>query len=144
MDFVVNENTDFDDRKRDVAAILIKDNTVFIPRRSNFLNINPNMYEFPCGKVNNGETQYEALERHLNTNLSINIDISNVLSFENNIIETDDNVLTFLVNDWTNEISLNEKIYNKILQLDFEEFKKHEDLLESHKEVLPYVIKYLT
>ena len=47
---------------RVTAAILIKDNKIFIARRSATDKL-PNKWEFPGGKIENGESPEECLKR---------------------------------------------------------------------------------
>tara|TARA_B100000989_G_scaffold279425_1_gene242038 strand:- start:505 stop:882 length:378 start_codon:yes stop_codon:yes gene_type:complete len=65
-----------------VAAIIIKDNKFFIAKR----NRNKHMglcWEFPGGKVENGESFEKALKREIKEELNIDIDIKNKLGEEN-------------------------------------------------------------
>ena len=116
-------------KKNLVGAVLIKDNNAFIFRRSTLLEFSPNMYEFPGGEVNLGETQYEALQRHLSNNLSINVSLNNIHAFQNNNIEHDDKILNFyVIKHWENIITLNDKFHNKFLELSLDELKSLESL----------------
>lgn len=61
-----------------VAAIIKKEDKIFITRRGygEFIN----MWEFPGGKIEYGESQEEALIREIQEELELNIDISEYLT----------------------------------------------------------------
>mgnify|MGYP006145818767 CR=1 FL=1 len=48
-----------------VGAVLLKDNKILLPKRCATLTKMPNKYEFPGGKVEQGESLKEALKREL-------------------------------------------------------------------------------
>ena len=61
-----------------VAAIIKHKNKIFITRRS--YGEFENMWEFPGGKMELGETQEEALTREIKEELELDIDISKYLT----------------------------------------------------------------
>jgi 8-oxo-dGTP diphosphatase len=61
-----------------VAAIIKNNNKIFTTRRS--YGEFQNMWEFPGGKMEIGETQEEALAREIKEELELDIDISNSLT----------------------------------------------------------------
>lgn len=61
-----------------VAAIIKNNNKIFTTRRS--YGEFQNMWEFPGGKMEIGETQEEALTREIKEELELDIDISNSLT----------------------------------------------------------------
>jgi len=131
-------------KKNNVLAVLIKKKKVFIFRRSALLESSPNMYEFPGGKVNLGETQYEAIQRHLSDKLSINVSLSNIHAFNNNIIEHDGEMLNiYVIKDWEKLIILNDKFHNKFLELTLDELKEFREIISPHKDSIPDIIKFL-
>ena len=128
-----------------VGAVLLKDeNTVLLPKRSNNLKNMPNKYEFPGGKVEKNESLKEALKRELNEELSINVNIENIIEFPNNILTTEKFILTvFIIKNWENELTLNPKINSTILEVTIHELKNVEDLLETDKQLISAIIEFL-
>lgn len=62
-----------------VAAIIEKDNKILCTQRADdgrFLSLK---WEFPGGKVENGETQQEALKREIQEELKLDIDVKDYL-----------------------------------------------------------------
>ena len=126
-------------------AVLLKDeNTVLLPKRSNILKNMPNKYEFPGGKVEKNESLKEALKRELNEELSINVNIENIIEFPNNILTTEKFILTvFIIKNWENELTLNPEINSTILEVTIDKLKNVEDLLETDKQLISAIIKFL-
>ena len=65
-----------------VAAIIIKNGKYFIAQRNKHKHMGLS-WEFPGGKVENGETFENALKREIKEELNINIAINNKLGEEN-------------------------------------------------------------
>lgn len=125
-----------------VGAILIKDNKVILTKRSSKCKSYPDKFEFPGGKVEKGETLKEALIRELKEELNIDVDIKNIVDFENNSLELDNLSLTlFIVNDWDCEIRLDPDVHSKMIEIDFKELSSVEDLIETDKLLLPDLIR---
>lgn len=61
------------------AAVMIKNNLVFIAKRSSS-GSQPNLWEFPGGKVEPGETPEECLERELFEEFEINVTIGTFMA----------------------------------------------------------------
>lgn len=132
------------ERKQHVCAVLLKENNIHILRRSVNQHESPNLYEFPGGEVNLGETHYEALQRHLLNSLSINVDINNMYAFQNNVIEFDGKIINvMLIRHWDNIITLNDKFHNKELEITVEELKEFRDMARPYKEAVPAIIDFL-
>lgn len=130
-----------------VAAVLVKNDKILLPKRSANLSKFPNYYEFPGGKVENGESLEEALKRELYEELVIDVNIKDIEQFPNNVlIKTDLNIILtiFIVKKWKNELTLNSSINSNILEVNFNELKNVKDLLETDKEVIPYILEFLT
>ena len=127
-----------------VGAILIHNEKIILVKRSNNLKVMPNKYEFPGGKVEMGETLQEALIRELKEELSIDINLKNIIEFPKNTLETDKLILTvFIVQNWKNKLTLNPEINSEILPVKFNELKEIEELLDTNKELIPSITKFL-
>ena len=127
-----------------VGAVLIKNNKILLPKRSKTLKKMPDKYEFPGGKVENNESLKEALIRELKEELSINVDIKDVKEFDNNYLKTEKFTLTiYIVANWENELTLNPEVNSEILEVDFDELKNVEELLETDKQIIPAILEFL-
>ncbi len=63
--------------KKVVAAIIRKKDKFLIARR-NSKGVNANLWEFPGGKVQTGETQKDALVREIKEELALNIKVNDL------------------------------------------------------------------
>jgi len=128
-----------------VGAVLIENNKIILPKRSKMLKKMPNKFEFPGGKVEKNETLKEALKRELQEELSIDVDFENIIEFPNNVLATEKFTLSiFIVKEWKNEITLNPEINSEIIKVDFDELKNVKELLETDKQLIPAVLKFIT
>ena len=126
-----------------VGAVLIKNNKILLPKRGSKLKKMPNMYEFPGGKVEKGEQLKDGLKRELSEELCIDVDIEDIIEFPNNVLKTDGFILTiFIVQKWKGELTINPEINSEILEVDFHQLKKVEDLLETNKEIIPSILQF--
>ena len=104
----------------------------------------PNKYEFPGGKVEKNETLKEALQRELNEELLINVDLQDIIEFPNNVLKTEKFVLTiYIVKKWENELTINPEINSTILEVNIHELINVEELLETDKELIPAILAFL-
>ena len=127
-----------------VGAVLIKDNQILLPKRASNLKVMPNKYEFPGGKVEENETLKEALKRELYEELSIDVDIEDIIDFPKNDLKTDKIMLTvFIINKWKNDLIINPEINSEILTVNSDELKNVEDLLDTDKELIPAILRFL-
>ena len=128
-----------------VGSVLIKNNKILLPKRSANLKKMPNMYEFPGGKIEKGETLKEGLKRELQEELSIDVDIEDIIEFPKNVLETENFILTvYIVKKWKGELTINHEINSEILEVDFDQLQNVEELLETDKQLIPSVLKFLT
>ena len=127
-----------------VGSVLINNDKILLPKRSAKLKKMPNMYEFPGGKIEKGETLKEGLKRELQEELSIDVDIEDIIEFPNNVLETENFILTvYIVKKWKGELTINHEINSEILEVDFNELINVEELLETDKQLIPSVLKFL-
>lgn len=127
-----------------VGAVLIKNKKILLPKRSANLKKMPNKYEFPGGKVEEGESLKEGLKRELKEELNINVNIEDIIDFPKNVLTTDKFDLTiFIIEKWENELTINPEINSSILEVTLEQLKNVEDLLDTDKELIPYIIEFL-
>ena len=127
-----------------VGSVLIKNNKILLPKRSANLKKMPNMYEFPGGKIEKGETLKEGLKRELQEELSIDVDIEDIIEFPNNILETEKFILTiYIIKKWKGELTINHEINSEILEVDFDQLQNVEDLLETDKQLIPSINEFL-
>ena len=127
-----------------VAAVLIKDEQIILPKRASNLKVMPDKYEFPGGKVEENETLKEALKRELYEELSIDVDIEDIIDFPKNDLKTDKIMLTvFIINKWKNDLIINPEINSEILIVNLDELKNVENLLDTDKELIPAILQFL-
>ena len=127
-----------------VGAVLIDKNYILLPKRSYKLKKMPNKYEFPGGKVEENETLKEALKRELNEELSIEVNIIDIIEFPNNVLINENLILTvFIIKKWKNKLTINPEINSEILQVKLDKLKNVEDLLETDKELIPSILEFL-
>lgn len=127
-----------------VGAVLLRNNNILLPKRSNKLKKMPNKYEFPGGKVEKNETLKEALQRELNEELLINVDLQDIIEFPNNVLKTEKFVLTiYIVKKWENELTINPEINSTILEVNIHELINVEELLETDKQLIPAILAFL-
>ena len=127
-----------------VGAVLVTNKKILLPKRSANLKKMPNKYEFPGGKVEEGESLKEGLKRELKEELNINVNIEDIIDFPKNVLTTDKFDLTiFIIEKWENELTINPEINSSILEVTLDELKNVEDLLDTDKELIPYIIEFL-
>ena len=127
-----------------VCAVLIKDNKIVLSKRSSNLKIMPNMYEFPGGKVEQNETLKQALKRELFEELSININIKDIIEFPNNIVKTNNfKLIVYIVKKWNGKLKINSDVNSEILYVNYDKLQNIDNLLNTNKEVIPYIQDFL-
>tara|TARA_Y100000591_G_C21665768_1_gene610214 strand:- start:237 stop:647 length:411 start_codon:yes stop_codon:yes gene_type:complete len=127
-----------------VGAVLIKDDQIILPKRASNLKVMPDKYEFPGGKVEENETLKQALKRELYEELSIDVDIEDIIDFPKNDLKTDKIMLTvFIINKWKNDLIINPEINSEILTVNLDELKNVENLLDTDKELIPAILRFL-
>ena len=53
------------------------------------------------------------------------------------------NLTFYIIKKWKNEITINPNINSEILEVTLDQLKNVNDLLESNKEIIPYIIDFL-
>lgn len=86
----------------------------------------------------------EALKRELNEELSIDVNIEDIIKFPNNVLKTEKFILTiYVIKKWSNELTLNPEVNSKILEVNLDELKNVEDLLETDKQLISSILEFL-
>ncbi|WP_117879363.1 (deoxy)nucleoside triphosphate pyrophosphohydrolase [Aureibaculum luteum] len=123
-----------------VAAIIMHDNEILcVQRAENLLDYISCKFEFPGGKIENGESKKEALERELIEELNISPNIENLyLTVVHQYPDFELTMHSFLCTTSTKKIELNEHISSQWL--------KKEELLKLDWAAadLPIVSKLIT
>ena len=127
-----------------VCGILINNNIVYLPKRATTLQHYPDFYEFPGGKLEDGENNIDALKRELYEELSITVYNSDIIAFPgNNIIYKNYDLTCYLVTDWCNKITINPDINSEIIEINIKDLHKIDNLLESDKILIKYIYRFL-
>lgn len=86
----------------------------------------------------------EALKRELNEELSIDVNIEDIIKFPNNVLKTEKFILTiYVIKKWSNELTLNPEVNSKILEVNLDELKNVEDLLITDKQLISSIFEFL-
>ena len=99
-------------------------------------------WEFPGGKVEKGEGLKQALVRELKEELTIDVEIKNIIDFEKNNLKINNLSLTlFIVNKWNGNIILDPDVHSTMIDIDFKDLIAVVDLLETDAMLVPDLIK---
>lgn len=127
-----------------VGGILIKEEKIILTKRASSVKNFPNYWEFPGGKVENGETLIQALIRELQEELNIIVNEKSVIGFPNNQLKTEQFTLTlFLINQWENEITLDPKIHSEMLTVEANQLNTFDSLLPTDKILIEPFLDFL-
>ena len=127
-----------------VGAVLIKDNKILLAQRSSNCINYPNFFEFPGGKVEQHESEQQALIRELKEELSIEVYSESLISFPNNIIKTKKIILTlFIIKKWHGDLQINPKIHTKLINVDPSDLSNIQNLIDNDKLLIFPIQKYL-
>ena len=123
------------------AGIFVKDkDLLFTSRKKN--KIYSNCFEFPGGKVEKGETNFQALKREIMEELSIKIISADLFSnYSYKFNGTHINLNFFLCSKWIGKFKPLEK--QKIQWINILDVNSYE-ILPSNKKVILKMIKFLT
>lgn len=128
-----------------VGGLLVNKDNIILPKRTSVLAKYPGFYEFSGGKVDVGETLKSALKRELNEELTIYLDESDILEFNENSFTTDKMILTiFIIKKWKENITLDPKIHSGMIEVTIDGLENVEDLLKTDKELVSAIISVLS
>lgn len=127
-----------------VAAVLMNNDIIFLPRRAETLKSKPGLLEFPGGKVEEGESNVIALARELKEELSIKVNPNDIEDFEGNYLTTDKIELSaYFVKKWEGDLTLNSEINSEIVSMNINNLYTVDDLLETDKKFIPSILNHL-
>lgn len=127
-----------------VAAVLMNNDIIFLPRRAKTLKSKPGLLEFPGGKVELGESNVIALARELKEELSIKVNPNDIEDFEGNYLTTDKIELSaYFVKKWEGDLTLNSQINSDIISMNINNLYEIDDLLETDKKFIPSILNHL-
>ena len=129
-----------------VAAVLVKDSTIILARRSKNLKNFPNLFEFPGGKVEEKETFKEALKRELFEELNINVKINDICEFYGNnskhTIEKSGKIINltlFIVKKWKGDIKIKEHIHSELAYIDIKKIDNFDEMIPGDSIFIPAI-----
>ena len=123
-----------------VAAIIPCNNTILLCQRSEKA-VHPLEWEFPGGKIHDGESPEETLARELNEELSLSVEecqfiYSNTYRYEIEKIIV--NLIFYMVR--VKDIAYTNHIFNQVEFVKLEEINK-KNLLHADREFWPYILE---
>ena len=134
-----------------VGAVLVSEEHIIMGRRAHNLKNFPNLFEFPGGKIEPGETPEQALRRELKEELDIDVEISNILTFENNnskhTIEKSGktiNLTLFIIKEWEGELKPKEAIHSELAYVEIKNLDKFEEMIPGDAVFIPAIKEQLT
>lgn len=102
-----------------VAGVLTNNKEILLCKTTRDHKHFPSQWEFPGGKIEEGESLKDALQRELKEELSIIVEKHSMHVFNNNSRLFGNILLTLLIVDkWTGDIQINQQIHSEILFLD--------------------------
>tara|TARA_B100001059_G_scaffold232010_1_gene269029 strand:- start:10835 stop:11248 length:414 start_codon:yes stop_codon:yes gene_type:complete len=129
-----------------VGAVLLKKNSIILAKRSNNLKNFPNLFEFPGGKIEEGETPKEALKRELFEELEINVNIVDIHEFLGNqhshTIEKSGKVIhltLFIVKKWQGNIKIQKHIHSNLAYVDIKNLHTFTGFIPGDAEFIPAI-----
>ena len=84
------------------------------------------------------------MKRELSEELCIDVDVCDIIEFDNNVLTTEKLILTiFIVKKWNYELKINPEINSEILEIDINQLENVKNLLETDMLLIPAVLKAL-
>ena len=95
-------------------AIIIYKRKVLIVQRSNYMNFDADVWEFPGGRMDFGEDLHDCLKREVKEEVNLDIEISDILYATSIIVDNRRHVviLAYLCSACRNNIILSNEHYN--------------------------------
>jgi 8-oxo-dGTP diphosphatase len=130
-----------------VGAVLIKDKCIILAKRASTLKNFPNLFEFPGGKIEKGETPKRALVRELYEELKIKVDVNNIEEFENNshthTIEKNGKIIhltLFIVKKWKGKITIDPSVHSDLAYVEMKNLTSFKGMIPGDEVIIKDII----
>tara|TARA_B100000795_G_C22653092_1_gene381073 strand:- start:251 stop:664 length:414 start_codon:yes stop_codon:yes gene_type:complete len=130
-----------------VGAVLIKDKCIILAKRASTLKKFPNLFEFPGGKIEKGETPKRALVRELYEELKIKVDVNNIEEFENNshthTIEKNGKIIhltLFIIKKWKGKISIDPLVHSDLAYVEMKNLTSFKGMIPGDEVIIKDII----
>jgi len=138
-----------------VGAVIIDGDDVIMGKRALTSKNFPDLFEFPGGKVEEGETEKEALRRELEEELNMDVDIEDMEEFEGNqsshIVENGGKIINltlFIISKWGNSeggiFGPKEGIHSGLERFNIKKMEEFTDvMIPGDAEFIPAIQKFV-
>ena len=133
-----------------VGGVLVENKHIILGRRAHNSKNFPNLFEFPGGKIEKGETPKEALKRELKEELDIDIYIGDIHAFPGNesshTIEKSGkiiNLILFIIKKWKGELKPKINIHSELAYIDIKKLDAFEEILPGDAVFIPAIKSFI-